>query len=116
MAHDLDGSASPEKDHVFVASRVTKGNGMFPVRIVVNRHRVARVKSGVFSTEEESIAIQNVASVKITRGYIWSDIQIESSGGTSPIISHGHTAADARKIRELIEQYQRPSVSSSEAE
>jgi hypothetical protein len=37
---------------------------------------------------------------------IWSDIRIESSGGTDPILSHGHGKGDALRIRDLIEGYQ----------
>jgi len=44
--------------------------------------------------------------VHIRTGMIWSDIVIESSGGTDPITSHGHRKADALRIRELIERYQ----------
>lgn len=110
MANNSNATVSAEEELVFTASRVTKGNGMLPVRIVLNRHRVAKIKmSSLFSTEEESIAIQNVTSVKTIRGLMWSDIQIESTGGSSPITSHGHTAGDAKKIRSLIEQYQRES-------
>jgi hypothetical protein len=37
---------------------------------------------------------------------IWSDILIESSGGSDPLASHGHRKADARRIRDLVEAYQ----------
>jgi hypothetical protein len=37
---------------------------------------------------------------------IWSDIRIESTGGTDPITSHGHRKGDALRIRALIEGYQ----------
>jgi hypothetical protein len=37
---------------------------------------------------------------------IWSEILIESSGGTDPIRSHGHHKGDARRIKELIENAQ----------
>jgi hypothetical protein len=47
-----------------------------------------------------------VASVHIKTGIIWSDILIESSGGSDPLASHGHTKADARRIRELVETAQ----------
>jgi hypothetical protein len=90
----------------FVASRWTKGNLLFPVRIVVNPLHVSRVKPRFFGSSEESIAIQQVASVKISTGIVWSEIRIESSGGTDPITSHGHRKADAQRIRDLIESYQ----------
>ena len=93
-------------DEVFVASRWTKGNFFFPTRIAVNRLRVSRIKPRLFGSNEESIAIHQVASVKISTGVVWSDIAIESTGGSDPITSHGHTKADAQRIRDLIETYQ----------
>jgi hypothetical protein len=44
--------------------------------------------------------------VQISTGVFWSDIRIDSSGGSDPITSHGHRKADARRIRDLIEGYQ----------
>ena len=47
-----------------------------------------------------------MASVHIKTGFIWSNILIESSGGSDPLSSHGHRKRDARRIKELIETYQ----------
>ncbi len=91
---------------VFVASRWTKGNLFFPTQIEVNPQHVSRIKPRLFSKNEESIAIAQVASVHIRTGVFWSDIVIESAGGTDPITSHGHRKADAQGIRDLIEAYQ----------
>ncbi len=90
----------------FAASRWTRGNLFFPTRIVVNAQHVSRIKPRMFGSNEESIGINQVASVHISTGMIWSDIVIESSGGTDPITSHGHRKKDAQRIRELIEGYQ----------
>jgi hypothetical protein len=90
----------------FTASRWTRGNLFFPTRIVVTPLHVSRVKPRLFGNTEESIAILQVASVQIATGIIWSEIRIESTGGTDPITSHGHRKADAIRIRELIETYQ----------
>jgi hypothetical protein len=98
------GAAAP--DQTFTASRWTKGNLWFPTHIVVSPLRVSRVKRRLFSRSEESISISQVASVKISTGILWSDILIESSGGTDPIASHGHRKADAVRIRDLIEGFQ----------
>ena len=94
----------PEK--VFTASRWTKGNFWFPTRIVVSPLRVSRVKKRLIGSHEESISISQVASVKISTGIFWSDILIESTGGTDPITSHGHRKADAVRIRDLVESFQ----------
>jgi hypothetical protein len=95
-------------EETFVASRWTKGNLFFPTRIVVNAQRVSRVKPRLFGSNEESIGISQVASVHISTGIFWSDVLIESTGGTDPITSHGHRKADAQRIRDLIEGYQAP--------
>ncbi len=90
----------------FQASRWTRGNFLFPTVIEVTDKSVIRRKRSWFSRDEISIIIQKVASVHIKTGMIWSDILIESSGGTDPLTSHGHTKQDAQRIRELVESYQ----------
>src|SRR6202049_1931237 len=101
---DLQMDSSPSKS--FRWSRWTHGNFLFPPRLVVSPQRVTRVKSRLFGSNEESIAMSKVASVHISTGVFWSEIRIESTGGTDPITSHGHRKADAQRIRDLIETYQ----------
>ncbi len=108
------GSASPNpaspvpaaSEETFTASRWTRGNLWFPTRILVSPLHVSRVKRRLFGSSEESISISQVASVKISTGIVWSDILIESTGGTDPITSHGHRKADAVRIRDLVESFQ----------
>ena len=98
---------APESaSEAFSASRWTQGNFLFPTKLVVSPQRVSRVKSRLFGSNEESIAMSKVASVHISTGVLWSEIRIESTGGTDPITSHGHRKADAQRIRDLIERYQ----------
>lgn len=93
-------------NEVFQASRWTKGNLLFPTVIEVSDKAVTRRKRSWFSQDEMSITISKVASVHIKTGMIWSNILIESSGGTDPISSHGHSKADAQRIKELVENAQ----------
>jgi hypothetical protein len=37
---------------------------------------------------------------------LFSDVLIESSGGSSPVRCHGHRKADAVEMKRLIEQFQ----------
>jgi hypothetical protein len=104
MSEPVTSSAPAEE--VFKASHLTKGNLIFPTRIVVGSLRVSRIKPRLFGNTEESIAINAVASVQISTGVFWSNIRIDSSGGSDPITSHGHRKADARRIRDLIERHQ----------
>jgi hypothetical protein len=86
----------------FVASRWTRGNHLFPTIIEVTDSAVIRRRRTLFNRSEESIHLQRIASVRIETGLIWSDLIIESTGGTDPIICHGHRKADARRIRDLV--------------
>ena len=90
----------------FQASRLTRGNFLFPTVIEVTDKAVIRHKRSWFSRDEISISTSKVASVHIKTGIIWADILIESSGGSDPLASHGHRKADARRIRELVETAQ----------
>ena len=87
----------------FQASRWTRGNFLFPTIVEVTDQAVIRRKRSWFSKDEISISISKIASVHIRTGLIWSDVLIESSGGSDPLTSHGHTKADAQRIRELVE-------------
>ncbi len=91
---------------VFRASRWTKGNFLFPTTIEVSDKAISRRKRSWFSQDEMSITINKVASVHIKTGLIWSNILIESSGGTDPMASHGHSKRDALRIKELVENAQ----------
>jgi len=91
---------------VFRASRWTRGNFLFPTVIEVSDKAVTRRKRSWFSQDEMSITISKVASVHIKTGLVWSEVLIESSGGTDPMTSHGHSKADAQRIKELVENAQ----------
>src|SRR5438093_11617348 len=99
-----------DERYTFKASRLTAGNFFFPVRIEVTRQHVSRIKPRLVGSDEESIAIGKVASVNISTGLIWADIRIDSTGGSNPIVSHGHTKGDAREIRDLSERFQSPTA------
>jgi hypothetical protein len=91
---------------IFRASRWTRGNFLFPTVIEVSDKSVTRRKRSWLSRDEMSISVSKVASVHIQTGMFWSNILIESSGGTDPLASHGHTKTDAKRIKELIENAQ----------
>ena len=99
----------------FKASRWTHGNFLFPTILEINETAVIRRKRSWFTRNEMSIHLQRVASVRIQTGMIWSEILIESTGGTDPIQSHGHRKKDARRIKELIEQSQTQHLGNPEA-
>jgi hypothetical protein len=94
------------ESEIFIASRWTKGNHLFPTVIEVTEQAIIRHKRSWFSKDDMSISISKVASVHIKTGFFWSNILIESSGGSDPLASHGHKKADAQRIRQLVEAAQ----------
>ena len=105
------GSIEAMPSETFKASRWTRGNHLFPTAIEVTDKAVVRYKRSWFSKDQMSISIQKVASVHIKTGILWSEILIESSGGTDPVASHGHRKSDALRVKELIEGYQQGGTS-----
>jgi hypothetical protein len=91
---------------VFVASRLTHGNHVFPTQVAVTPNAVVQSKAHWFGREEQSIHIRQVASVTLDTHIFFSDIIIETSGGSEPILCHGHRKGDARAMKQLIERYQ----------
>lgn len=93
-------------EHVFRASRFSRGNLWFPTQVCVTPMSVIHYTPELFGGREHSMHISHVASVLIDRNLFFSDVLIESSGGTSPVRCHGHRKADAVEMKRLIEQYQ----------
>ena len=91
---------------VFVASRLSRGNRIFPTQVAVTPTSVIQFKPQWLGRQEHSIHISHVASVSIDTGLLLSDVIIETSGGSEPIRCHGHRKGDATRMKQLVEQYQ----------
>lgn len=92
--------------HVFRASRFSRGNLLFPTQVVVTPTSIVHFTPEVVGGREHSMHISHVASVLIDRNLFFSDVVIESTGGTSTVRCHGHRKADAVEMKRIIEQYQ----------
>lgn len=93
-------------EHVFRASRWSRGNMLLPTQVAVSPGSVLHYKPEVFGGREQSIHINHISSVLIDRNLFFSDVMIETSGGTSAVRCHGHRKRDAVRMKELIEQFQ----------
>ncbi|MEX2273756.1 MAG: hypothetical protein WD690_19990 [Vicinamibacterales bacterium] len=93
-------------EHVFRASRWSRGNRLFPTQVAITPQSVSHYTPEWVGRKEHSIHMAHVASVHIDTNLMFSDVVIESSGGTSTVTCHGHTKADAARIKEIIERYQ----------
>lgn len=93
-------------DHVFRASRLSRGNHLFPAQVIVTPSSITLFHPQWVGKLEESIHMAHVASIKIDTHMVFSDITIETSGGQDPIECHGHPKGDAVAMKELIEKFQ----------
>jgi hypothetical protein len=91
---------------VFRASRFSRGNFLYPTQVAVTPGSVVHYTPALIGAQEQSMHIAHVASVLIHRKLLFSDVMIESSGGTSPVRCHGHRKQDAVEMKRLIEQFQ----------
>jgi hypothetical protein len=93
-------------EHVFRASRWSRGNHLFPTQVAVSPTSVVHYRPRLFGRLEQSIHIAHIASVLIETNLFFSNVLIESSGGAEPVRCHGHRKRDAVEMKRLIEQYQ----------
>jgi len=93
-------------EYVFRASRMTRGNRIFPAQVVITKGSVTLVKPQWVGKFEESAHIAHIASIQIDTNMVFSDISIETTGGHNPMVCHGHTKGDAVRIKQVIEQFQ----------
>jgi hypothetical protein len=91
---------------VFRASRLSKGNHVFPTQVLITRSSVVHHTPQWIGKFEHTIHIAHVASVRIDTHLVFADVFIETSGGVSPISCYGHSKGDAIRVKELIEKYQ----------
>jgi hypothetical protein len=91
---------------VFVASRLSRGNRLFPTQVAVTPTSVIQFKPQWLGRQEQSIHTSQVASVTADTGLLFSDVIIETTGGSEPIVCHGHHKGDALRMKELIGRYQ----------
>jgi hypothetical protein len=91
---------------VFRASRLSKGNHLFPTQVLISPTSVVHYTPQWFGRLEHSMHMAHVASVRVDTNLMFSDVYIETTGGASPIACHGHRKADAIRMKDLIERYQ----------
>ena len=91
---------------VFRASRLSRGNRYFPTQVLITPTAVVHYTPEVFGRKEHSIHIVHVASVSIDTNLLFSDVIIETSGGQTAVICHGHRKSHAVRMKQLIEHYQ----------
>jgi hypothetical protein len=93
-------------DHVYRASRLSKGNRIFPSQVIVSPTSITHLRPQLIGRLEKSIHMAHVASIRIDTNLIFSDVFIETTGGQNPIACYGHFKGEAVKLKAIIEEYQ----------
>lgn len=93
-------------EHVFRASRWSRGNHLFPTQVAITPSSVVQFTPQWFGRREHSIHMAHVASVEIDTNLFFSNLLIETSGGSDPVRCHGHRKRDAIEMKRLINQFQ----------
>ena len=93
-------------EHVFRASRWSRGNHVFPTQVAITPTSVVHYTPEWFGRREQSIHLAHVASVEIDTNLFFSNVVIETSGGSEPVRCHGHRKRDAVEMKRLINQFQ----------
>ena len=91
---------------VFRASRLSAGNHLFPTQVLITPTSVVQYTPRWIGRQEQTIHMAHVSSVNIETGMVLSNVLIETSGGSDPILCHGHHKGDARRMKALIDRYQ----------
>jgi hypothetical protein len=93
-------------DHVFRASRWSQGNHLFPTQVAITPDSVVHFTPELFGRREQSIHLAHVSSVEVDTNLFFSNVVIETSGGSEPVRCHGHRKRDAVEMKRLINKYQ----------
>ena len=93
-------------EHVFRASRWSRGNHLFPTQVAITPTNVVHYTPQWIGRREQSIHMAHVASVEIDTNLFFSNVVIETSGGSEPVRCHGHRKRDAIDMKRLINEYQ----------
>ena len=87
----------------YTASRLFGGSLFFPASLELTPRGVRYAKPALIGGREEVIQFEHIASVRLFRGFLHTRMEIETSGGSAPIVIPGLSNSAATEIRDAIE-------------
>jgi hypothetical protein len=88
---------------IFVASRFSNGNGLFPVEIHIDDYSVTIKKPGLIAAIEKTMMYRNISSVELhTPIFGFTKIKINTIGMDSMLVE-GFERFGAEEVKRLIE-------------
>jgi hypothetical protein len=97
------------EEKTYQSSRWTSGNLFFKDALVLASDGIIFRKGNLFGSREEHINYNAIASFRINNGILFSDVLIETTGGSQPIIVNGLWKTEAKEIQDTIREFQRRS-------
>lgn len=89
---------------LFTANRLSNGNGLFPLEILIDDYSFTIKKPGLIKATEKTMMYKNVSSVELhTPIFGFTKIKFNSIGLDSAL-AEGFERYDAEEIKRLIEQ------------
>ena len=83
---------------IFIASRLSNGNGLFPTEVHVDEHNIKVIKPGLLSSRRKSFDYKNITSVEVMSPILGFSKVIISAFGLDKIIIEGFERRDAELI------------------
>jgi hypothetical protein len=88
---------------IFVASRYSNGNGLFPMEIHIDDYSVTIKKPGLIAANEKTMMYRNISSVELnTPIFGFTKIKLNTIGFDSMLVE-GFERHDAEEVKRLIE-------------
>jgi len=87
---------------IFIASRLTAGNKIFPSKIIIDQSGVTFKIPGLFSGKEKTVPYTRIASVDIMCPFIGYSTIILETTGEGKIQAHGFTKSEVIQMKQQI--------------
>ena len=95
------------EEKTYQSSRWTSGNLFFQDALILASDGIIFRKGNLFGSREEHISYNAVASFRINNGILFSNVLIETTGGSQPIIVNGLWKSEAKEIQDTLRAFQR---------
>ena len=87
--------------YTFSTSRLSKGNTVFPITVVIDKDHLYYSKGFIIGQAKTAIPKTNIVSIGLVKGVLFSDLIIETKGGRV-VCLNGFSHSDAKSIYNLL--------------
>jgi hypothetical protein len=86
----------------YIASRLSKGNKVYPIHIIIDESGVTLKLPGFFKGKETTTLFGSISSVDIETPLVgFSTLSIETKGD-GKIVAHGFTKSEVKEMKQVI--------------